>query len=56
MTTAELVIAIIVFVLAGALLVLSVLQFLKKGVPLNNAYLFASKEEQKTVCGRIRAS
>ena len=49
MTAAESIISIIVFVFAGALLAVSILHFLEKGVPINNAYLYASKEERKTM-------
>ncbi|MCD8014825.1 MAG: DUF3784 domain-containing protein [Lachnospiraceae bacterium] len=39
--------AIIYFILAGICLVISIFQFMEKGVCLNNAYLYASKEERE---------
>ncbi len=47
MTTGELITAIIVFVFAGVLLVLAIRSFLERGFLLNNAYLYASKEERE---------
>ena len=44
-----LVIAVILFVLAAVLLVLSVMHFLQKGFLLNNAYIYASKAERQTM-------
>lgn len=35
------------FILAGICLVISIFQFMEKGVCLNNAYLYASKEERE---------
>ena len=49
MTIAELVIAIIVFVLAGGLLVLGIRHFMERGFLLNNAYLYASRETRETM-------
>ena len=49
MTTAELVIAIIVFVLAGGFLVLGIRHFMERGFLLNNAYLYASRETRETM-------
>ena len=43
----EIILAIIIFLLAAVALIMSVLQFLEKGVPFNNAYLYASKSERK---------
>lgn len=47
MTTAELIVAIIVFVLAGISAFISIRQFAEKGFLFNNAYIFASKEERE---------
>ncbi len=47
MTTAELIVAITVFVLAGILAILSICHFAEKGFLLNNAYIWASEEERK---------
>lgn len=49
MTTGELVIVIIVFILATVMVVLAIIHFLQKGFLLNNAYLYASKDERKTM-------
>ena len=49
MAASELIILIIVFSLAGAFLLLSIRSFLQRGFLLNNAYLFASREERKTM-------
>ena len=49
MTTGEWVTLILVFSLAGALLRFGVRSFLERGFLLNNAYLYASKEERKTM-------
>ena len=49
MTIGELVIVIIVFGLAVLMAVLAIVHFLQKGFLLNNAYLYASKEERKTM-------
>ena len=45
----ELVISIIVFAAAGMLLFFSIRSFAERGFLLNNAYLYASKEERKTM-------
>ncbi|MCQ2452025.1 MAG: DUF3784 domain-containing protein [Oscillospiraceae bacterium] len=47
MTTAELVVAIIAFVLAGVFVLTSACQFAEKGFLFNNAYIWASKEERE---------
>lgn len=39
----------IVFLLAAGSFVISYCQFHEKGIPVNNAYLFASKEERETM-------
>ena len=44
MATVELIAVIIIFGLAGFLLVLAIMHFKEEGVLLNNAYLYASKE------------
>ena len=49
MTTAEWVIAIIVFVLAGGFLVLGIRHFTERGFLLNNAYLYASRATRETM-------
>lgn len=49
MTTSEWIAAIIPFALAGALLILGVRHFREEGVLLNNAWLYASPEERKTM-------
>ena len=46
MTSTERIIAVIIFIIAGILLVLSIMHFMEKGVLLNNTYLFASKKER----------
>lgn len=47
MTTAEFVLAIIVFAFAGIFAFISARQFAEKGFLLNNAYLWASKAERE---------
>jgi protein-S-isoprenylcysteine O-methyltransferase Ste14 len=49
MKTGELITAFVVFALAGALLVLAVRQFMEKGVPLNNAWLYAAEKERESM-------
>ncbi len=49
MTTGEKITVIIVFSIAGMLLLFSIRSFLGRGFLLNNAYLYASKEERKTM-------
>lgn len=49
MTTAEWIMAIVMFVTAGILLLLGIRSFLKRGFVLNNAYIYASKEERQTM-------
>ena len=41
--------AIVLFALAGVLLVLTILHFLERGFLLNNAYIYATKEQRKTM-------
>ena len=45
----ELVFAVICFVLALIFLIISVLQFQEKGFLFNNAFIWASKQERKTM-------
>ena len=45
----ELVIAVLVFVLAGTFCILSIRSFMNRGFLLNNAYLFASETDRKTM-------
>ncbi len=42
-------IAIICFLLATVCLILGVLQFMEKGICLNNAYILATEEERRTM-------
>lgn len=49
MTTGELITSIIMFAIAGVLLLFSIRSFLERGFLLNNAYLYASKEERNTM-------
>ena len=45
----ELIIAIIVFAIAGLLLFLAIRHFNERGYLLNNAYIYASKEQRETM-------
>ena len=47
MTVSELIAAIIIFLLAGFLLVIAIMHFKEKGALLNNSYLYASKEQRE---------
>ena len=47
MTTSELILTIIIFLIAGVLFALSIRSFLERGFPLNNAYIFASEQERE---------
>lgn len=49
MISARLVTSIILFVVAGVLLLMAVLHFLEKGFLFHNAYIYASPEERKTM-------
>ena len=49
MTLGEWITSIIVFVIAGVLLLSGIRLFLERGFLLNNAYLYASKEERQTM-------
>ena len=47
MTTGGLIVAVIMFIFAGICAFISIRQFAEKGVPFNNAYLYASEEERR---------
>jgi len=47
MSIAEKVVAVIVFILAAGTFAVAVLQFLERGPLLNNAYLYASREQRE---------
>ena len=49
MSAGELIVSVIVFAIAGALLLLGLRSFFERGFLLNNAFLFASEEERKTM-------
>lgn len=49
MTAGKMITLIIVFSIAGMLLLFSIRSFLERGFLLNNAYIYASKEERKTM-------
>lgn len=49
MNITELITFIIVLVFATILIVLSLLQKMHKGIPLNNKYIYASKEDKETM-------
>ena len=49
MSTGEIVITIIVYLLSGILLFLGIRQFMEKGFLLNNAWLYATKEQRKSM-------
>ena len=49
MTSAELFAAILVFVIAGIMAILSFRSFKERGFLLNNAYIYATEEERKTM-------
>ena len=49
MTAAETVLAVIIFALAGSLILLGIRHFRLRGFLLNNAWLYASQEERKTM-------
>ena len=49
MTTKDIITLIIVFIIGGACLFFSIRSFQERGVLLNNAYLYASKEERATM-------
>ncbi len=47
MTTAELIVAIVIFAIAGIGLFLGIRSFMERGFLFNNAYIYANKEERK---------
>ena len=49
MSTGELIIAIIVFAIAGLLLFIAIRHFIERGFLFNNAYIYASKEQRETM-------
>ena len=49
MSTSELIVTIILFIIAFAMFLLSYLQFKEKMVLLNNAWIYASKKERETM-------
>lgn len=49
MTAVEIVLAIIFFVVAGVLLFFAIRSFFERGFLLNNAYIYATKEERETM-------
>ena len=49
MSTGALITAIIIFGFSGLLMALGIRHFMEKGFLMNNAYLYASKEQRKTM-------
>ncbi len=49
MTAGEMIVLVLVFAMAGVCLLFGVRSFLERGFLLNNAYLYASKEERKAM-------
>ena len=49
MTSSELFAAILVFIIAGIMAILSFQSFKERGFLLNNAYIYATEEERKTM-------
>lgn len=49
MTSSELFAAILVFIIAGIMAILSFRSFKERGFLLNNAYIYATEEERKTM-------
>ena len=49
MTTAEWIIAAVMFAAAGVLLFFSIRSFFNRGFVLHNAYIYATEEERKTM-------
>ena len=49
MSAGEMIVAVIVFAVAGVMLLLSVRSFQERGVLLNNAWLYASEKQRKTM-------
>ena len=49
MTTVEIVMAVVMFAIAGLWLFWGIRSFMERGFLLNNAYIYATKEERKTM-------
>lgn len=49
MTVVEIILAVVFFVIAGLLLLFGIRSFMQRGFLLNNAYIYATKEERKTM-------
>ncbi len=49
MTAGEMIVSVLVFAMAGVCLLFGVRSFSERGFLLNNAYLYASKEERKAM-------
>ena len=49
MSTGELITAIVILGFSGLLMVLGIRHFMEKGFLMNNAYLYASKEQRETM-------
>ena len=49
MTAVGIVLAIVLFAVAGLLLLLGIRSFMERGFLLNNAYIYATEEERKTM-------
>ena len=49
MTTSKLITSVVLFVCSGSFLFFSIRSFLERGFLLNNAYIYASKEERKAM-------
>ena len=49
MTTVEIVMAVVMFAIDGLWLLLGIRSFMERGFLLNNAYIYATKEERKTM-------
>ena len=47
MTAPELIIVVFVFIIAGLMLMISIRSFMNRGFLLNNAFIYASKEERE---------
>ena len=49
MTTVEIVMAVVMFAIAGLWLFLGIRSFMERGFLLNNAYIYATKEEREAM-------
>ena len=47
MNKGKLIVSLIIFAIAGINLFLSIMSFMEKGKLMNNAYIYASKEERE---------